>query len=244
MNNLPFSETYCGPAPSPETLLARWNFDPLLIAVLALTGAAFLVLRRDASRRDLLAFGGGWVVLAIAFVSPLCALTVALFSARVAHHVLLVAVAAPLLALGLRGGSPRWLTAAFILHTAVFWVWHVPDIYAAALASDPVYWVMQASLLGSAVLMWRAIFTAPAGAAAGVLLGSVVQMGLLGALLTFAPRALYLPHLATTEAFGLSPLADQQLAGAAMWVLGSLPYLGVALWLLVSVLGPRRADAR
>ena len=37
-------------------------------------------------------------VLAVAFISPPCALSSALFSARVVHHALLVAVAAPLLA--------------------------------------------------------------------------------------------------------------------------------------------------
>jgi putative membrane protein len=47
-----------------------------------------------------------------------------------------------------------------------------------------------------------------------------MHMGLLGALLTFAPRALFEPHQATTLPWGLSPLADQQLGGLIMWVPG------------------------
>jgi putative membrane protein len=43
-------------------------------------------------------------------------------------------------------------------------------------------------------------------------------MALLGAILTFTDRPLYTPHLLTTQAWGLTPLADQQLAGAIMWV--------------------------
>jgi putative membrane protein len=38
-------------------------------------------------------------------------------------------------------------------------------------------------------------------------------------------------HLVSTAPWGLSPLADQQLAGLLMWVPAILPYLGVALWL-------------
>ena len=46
-------------------------------------------------------------VLVVAFVSPLCALSAALFSARVVHHLLLVAVAAPLIALAWPTRRPR-----------------------------------------------------------------------------------------------------------------------------------------
>jgi putative membrane protein len=63
-------------------------------------------------------------------------------------------------------------------------------------------------------------------------------MGLLGALIVFAPGPLYLVHLASTASWGLSPLADQQLAGLLMWVPASLPYLGVGLWLAWSSLRP------
>src|SRR3546814_5393323 len=48
-----------------------------------------------ARRRSFLA---AIALLAVLFISPFCALTSALFSARVVHHVLLTACAAPLLA--------------------------------------------------------------------------------------------------------------------------------------------------
>ena len=56
-----------------------------------------------------------------------------------------------------------------------------------------------------------------------------VQMGLLGALITLAPRALYAPHALTTVAWGLSPLQDQQLGGAIMWIPGCIVFLVVAM---------------
>ena len=85
-----WSRIYCGPAPDPSEIWLRWNLDPVLLLALAALAVAL-----RASRPGLLAVAA----LAVAFVSPLCALSAALFSARVAHHVLLVAVAAPLLAL-------------------------------------------------------------------------------------------------------------------------------------------------
>ena len=83
------------------------------------------------------------------------------------------------------------------------------------LAGVAAYWLMQLSLLGSAWLMWRAILArgAPSGPALLALATTIGQMGLLGALIVFAPVPLYLAHFASTAAWGLTPLADQQLAG-------------------------------
>ena len=50
-------------------------------------------------------------------------------------------------------------------------------------------------------------------------------MGLLGALLTFAPQALYAAHAVAPLSWGLTPLGDQQLGGLIMWVPAMLPYL-------------------
>jgi len=74
--------------------------------------------------------------------------------------------------------------------------------------------------------------------AAGLLL---VQMGLLGAVLAFAPRPLYEPHLLTTLPFGLTALEDQQLGGLLMWVPGAVAPLVVGLGLLATLLRDPRA---
>ena len=83
-------DAYCGPAPPPEALAASWNADPAVIALLAVLVA--LAVRQGRADRGLAA-----LVLAIAFVSPLCALSSALFSARAVHHLMMVALAAPML---------------------------------------------------------------------------------------------------------------------------------------------------
>ncbi|QDL99476.1 cytochrome c oxidase assembly protein [Rhodopseudomonas palustris] len=227
-------EPYCGSAPLPADLFVRWNFDPALLVGLAVGGGVW-VARRGACWAAAL----GWAILAVLFVSPLCALTSALFSVRVGHHVVMVAVAAPLLALSLRrtataSALTRAGSAMFMVHTVLLWLWHAPAPYAAALADPAVFWAMELSLLGSAVALWLAVL-APAGAigrSLALLLGSVVQMGMLGAVITFARAPLYDAHLGVTTAWGLSALQDQQLAGLVMWVPGALPYLAVALVLL------------
>jgi len=177
----------------------------------------------------------------IVFVSPLCALSSALFSARVLHHILLVTAVAPLLARAFpqrRASAP--LAALVAAHAIILWFWHAPGPYAWGLASVPAYWLMQLSLLGSAWLMWRAIL-APSvqpGPAMMALAATIGQMGLLGAVIVFARTPLYPVHLASTAAWGLTPLTDQQLAGLLMWVPAMLPYLGVGLWLAWSSLRP------
>ncbi len=232
---------YCGPAPLPANWLGQWNFDPiLLIAMAAIAGLHVWVLRNAGEWvRKRAAFAALWLLLAALFISPLCALSSALFSVRVAHHVLLIAVAAPILVLSLPERWRAWplsrslLGLVFALHVGIVWLWHAPAPYAAAMANDLVFWAMQLSLIVSAVALWLAVLTpaAPVGYALTLLLGSVIQMGLLGAVITFARVPLYLPHFGTTEAFGLSALSDQQLAGLIMWVPATLPYLGVALLL-------------
>lgn len=238
-------EIYCGPAPTPATLPASWNTDAAA-AVLCLLLIALYAMRGERDRRA--AFALAVLLVAALFMSPLCALTAALFSARAVHHVLLVAVAAPLLAASFptrSGGRPRGLALLVALHGLVFWAWHAPALYNAAIRSPGLYWLMQLSLLGTGVLLWRAVLRdTRTGAALLVLLATVVQMGFLGALLTFAREPLYPAHFLTTAAFGLDPRQDQQLAGLVMWVPAALPYLAAALYLAFVRLGAGTAEPR
>ena len=244
MNGQPSWTPYCGAAPVPAEWLGRWNWDPILIAGLAL--GIILWARWSASakpiERQRLAISAG--LLALLFISPLCALSSALFSARVTHHVLLTAAVAPLLVLSIpRDSLPRAGSLAVwtLVQAMVFWAWHSPNLYAAALSNDAIYWLMQASLLASAFGFWAALRRSNEAAAITGLLLSMVQMGLLGALITFAGTPLYAPHFSSTAAWGLSPLEDQQLAGLIMWIPSAGIYLGAALALASRWL---RADFR
>jgi putative membrane protein len=112
---------------------------------------------------------------------------------------------------------------------AVFWIWHTPAPYASALSSDLMYAAMQLTLVASATCFWLAVRRSSAAAAMGAILATTVQMGLLGAIITFAARPLYEPHYASALDWGVSALEDQQLAGITMWAPGSIAYLVAAM---------------
>lgn len=227
---------YCGPPPAPDALLSAWNGDVYVLAALALLAASSVW----AQRRQALAWG--WLVLVVVFVSPLCALTVALFSARTLHHVLLLTLAAPLLGaaftrLGQRVPA-RWSLLALCVALVL---WHVPAVYAWAWHSHAVYGLLQVALLLPGAMFWSRIFATlhapqrPASslevvAALGHIAVLAGVMGLIGAVLTFAPEVLYPAHGLTPLAYGLLPLQDQQLAGLLMWVPGFLPLAAIAAW--------------
>lgn len=214
--------TICGPPPEPAALWRRWTLDAALLAALFAAGGAGVLLARSPRRKAL--FAAGWTTLALSLVSPLCALAVALFSARIAQHLLIALVAAPLIAAAFAprravSAAATPLTAS-LLFAAAMWIWHAPAPYAAATTYPAAYWAMHGSVLCASVLLWRALFTARGAGALGAAAAGFVttaQMALLGALFVFADAPAFAPHFETTHAFGLSPLDDQRLAGMLMW---------------------------
>lgn len=236
-------EPYCGVAPNPANLSSSWNFDPVLMIVL-IGAVSALYLAQPPRRHGLTAALG--FVLFVAFISPLCALSSALFSARAVHHIMVGAIAAPIIAL-LLPSRLAWrfkvpVEAVFVLHTAIYWLWHLPFAYDFALSGTWQYWLMQAGLLLASVWLWAVIVSRNTSvfASLGLVVGTMVQMGFLAAVITFAPYPIFEAHFLTTDAFGLNPLEDQQLAGLVMWTLGILPYAITAIWLVSSrMMAPR-----
>ena len=236
---------YCGAPPTPTSLLVRWNLDPWLLAGLGFALVGYLWATKGRTYRGRpprLAFVAGWVAAALCLTSPLCALSVALFSARVGQHLILVTLAAPLVAMGLPRlrllGGGTWLsTAAF---TATLWFWHAPGPYRATFDGPVVYWLMHATLFGSAVWLWAEALTAWRSRHGNALIAIALaggQMGLLGAVLTFLPRSIYGVHTFTTIAWGLTPLQDQQLGGAFMWAPGGAITAAALTLMMAAVLG-------
>ncbi|HJP66054.1 MAG TPA: cytochrome c oxidase assembly protein [Actinomycetota bacterium] len=138
----------------------------------------------------------------------------------------------------------------WFLAVAALWTWHLPSLYDTALASQPVHVLEHASFLGASLLFWW-IALAPSGprrlprgfdvlfVATGMFPGSV-----LGALLTMAPAPIYPFYVVATTRWGASPLADQQAAGAIMWVPSFGVYLVAAAMLFVGWLRASEREAR
>ena len=226
-----------------------------------------------------LRFALGWLVLAAALLSPIDTLGASSFAAHMVQHELLMVVAAPLLVLGRPLEAWTWSLApasraalgsvaripwlrgpwramtdplgAWTLHALALWLWHLPGLFALALANEGVHIAQHACFLGTALLFWWSVFDRSprhsGGAALASLFATMGHSGALGALLTFSARPWY-SHYAAPNALGLTALADQQLGGLVMWGPGGLAYLAAALviasrWLLEPP--PRRtADSR
>jgi putative membrane protein len=111
----------------------------------------------------------------------------------------------------------------------LLWFWHSPPAYAATFASTVLYLTMQITLFGSACWLWSTLLCRERTLVGGLAsIASSVQMGLLGALITLSPRPFHAQHFLTTDAWGLTPLQDQQLGGAILWVPGCIVFLVVA----------------
>ena len=152
---------------------------------------------------------------------------------------------------GLQRGTAMLMNplSVWVLASATLWFWHLPAPYRWAAAHEGVH-VLEHFLLFATSLMFWSVVIEPYGrrqVAYGLCLMFVaafsVQMGMLGAILTFAARPLYLDPGASLP-WGFSPLDDQQLAGVVMWVPVGLVHLSTMAILFLAWLkhAERRAQ--
>lgn len=187
----------------------------------------------------------GLIGLAMAWLGPLPRLAAHSFAAHMTLHMVIVAVAAPLLALAAAGTmwdpvrvAPRLFAPlpASIVELLVVWTWHVPTLHHAARQQPWVLGLEQASFLIAGLLLWMAACggrsdqrSSRAGTGVIALLFTSMHMTLLGALFALANRPLF--HHANSAS-----LADQHLGGAIMLLVGGVSYLAGGLGLTARIL--------
>ena len=190
-------------------------------------------------------FLSGVAALAVAWLGPLPDLARQSFAAHMTMHMIVVAIAAPLVALGLSGTAadpvrvmPRLFAPipASMIELVIVWSWHAPAWHHAARHATHTLLLEQASFVTAGLLLWLAVLGGEredqrvrGGAGVVALLFTSMHMTLLGALFALANRPLF-TH-APTGPTGLSPLADQQLGGTIMLLVGGASYLAGGLWL-------------
>ena len=216
-------------------------------------------------------FALGMLVLVVALASPLDRLAERSFALHMIEHELLMVLAAPLLVLArpleawtwalaprlrlalvacVRARAMRTLwsmatrpVAASCMHALALWLWHLPMLFAAALASEGLHVLQHACFFGSALVFWWAMFggaqRTPGIASLGCLFATMLHTSVLGALLTFAPAAGYVP-VDAPRLLGLTSLEDQQLGGLIMWVPGGFAYVVAGLAVVASWLANPR----
>ena len=245
-----------------------WSWEPTILIGLALWTLGYLLLVGPVRKRKgwlpLLSwkrqtlFHLGTLMAFVALVTPLDHLSdVYLLSAHMVQHMLLLMVAPPLWLLGMPQGwfddsitsvrlqkTLRWITnpvVAFLIYNFVFWGWHVPALYDAALYNEYVHILEHLMFLGVAIIGWWPVLgflprVAPRASYPVQMLYLFATMSsstLLGAFISLASSPIYpyylnappvngviqLPLFANgARLWGLSIMDDQQIAGLIMWV--------------------------
>ncbi|WP_339749976.1 cytochrome c oxidase assembly protein [uncultured Rubinisphaera sp.] len=190
----------------------------------------------------------GLLSLAIAWLGPLPHLAHEAFFAHMLMHMLVVAIAAPLLSLAIAGTNldpviilPKLFAPipASVVELIIVWAWHAPGLHHVARMTTWGLFAEQGSFLIAGLAVWLSAFGGPvprsgARSAAGVigLLLTSMHMTLLGALLALAPRSVYAHH----QGYGdMTALEDQHLGGAVMLIIGGIAYLSGGVWLSVGL---------
>lgn len=183
------------PPVQPDQLWQSWSLAPQVILPLAVFMGLYgwglaASLRRPGAAAETSLVGplcvmAGWLLLVIALVSPLCRMAATTATAHMLQHIILVAIAPALIALGsplavLRQGitaywrpgpeegrEPRWARAvwqwltmpatACLLYALAIWLSHVPGIYQAALTDATIHLLTLGLLLGISLLFWRTL---------------------------------------------------------------------------------------
>jgi putative copper resistance protein D len=130
---------------------------------------------------------------------------------------------------------------AWILFAGVMWVSHFSPLFDAALENEWIHRLEHALFLGSALLFWwPAIGPDPSPwplrpAAKVLYVGLQMPQNTFLALAVYmSPVPLYAHYLTTGRTWGPTPLEDQQIAGAIMWVGGDMAFLAVVILLVAA----------
>jgi len=195
------------------------------------------------------AFISGLFVLWLVIASPLSSMDHRLLTFHMLQHLLSMTIAAPLILLGLPGlAIPRRLASpigCWLIGTGVVILWHVPTAHELGMRSEAWHLIQHLTFFGAGLLFWWPVLTR----APGKLRASSVPIYLflatlpcdaLSAFLTFCGRVVYRSHASLPAMSALSPLQDQELAGALMWFWVTIAYLVPAVTITVRMLSPAR----
>jgi cytochrome c oxidase assembly factor CtaG len=144
----------------------------------------------------------------------------------------------------------------WVLFAGTMWVSHFSGLYDASLESEPIHIFEHGLYLLVALLFWWPVVGAdpspwrmPHPGRIGYLFLGMPQSSFLGLAILSAPAVLYAHYATLQRTWGPTPLEDQQLAGAIMWVGGDAVFfvallLAVWVWLRAEEVEGRRVDAR
>jgi putative membrane protein len=200
-------------------------------------------------------FTAGAALVAIVQLPPLDGAADEVLAIHMAQHMIIGELATLLIALGLTGPvlapvlrlrvSHRLRRLANPITALSLWAlnlyaWHLPLLYQLAIRHDVVHALEHACLLWFGLLLWLALLgplPKPAWFHGWAELGYVFSVRFAGAVLgnalIWAQSVVYPIYRASDAARGLSPLSDQNLAGAVMMVEQMLLTAALVAWLFL-----------
>jgi putative membrane protein len=246
-------------------VLTHWSVEPsrllpVVVAAFLYWRRALTLRRRGAPLpvwRQLL-FGTGLALLLFATVSPVDWLgEERLFSFHMLQHVLLGDLAPLCIVAGLTGPLLRPILQfrfverlRFLAHPLValpLWavnlmIWHLPVAYEAALEWSGIHALQHLCFFTFGALMWAPVvevLPGPEWFGTAWKLGYIVVVRLvetvLGNVFLWAGGVVYVTYADVPRIWGISPLADQGIAGGVMMVEGSLVTIGAIAWLFLKL---------
>ncbi len=200
-------------------------------------------------------FMGGLALILLTLASPLAHVSDELFLAHMAEHLLIADLGALLLVLGLTGPllapilrvrTLGWLRVfthplvALPAWGANLYVWHLPALYQGAVEHPALHALEHALFVGFGMAMWMALLgplPRPAWFGNAAKLLYVVGVRLLGAVLgnvlIWSGQVVYPRYAAGERIWHMTPIADQNTAGAIMMVEGSIVTICLFAWLFL-----------
>ena len=248
---------------SEPSLLTSWTLEPLQLAPIALIAIAYAVRARTLARRQqpvpgwrMALFGLGIALLVLAVTSPVATIgEEELFSVHMVQHLLIGDLAPLCLLAGLTGPLLRPILAlpgvmrlrvfanpfvALPIWTLNLVVWHLPFFYEAAVRHSAVHAVEHMAFFGAGIVLWLPVLEtlpAPEWFGTGAKLAYVVAVRLVativGNVFIWGGAAFYDVYDTGDDYLGLSPSADQSLAGSLMMLEGSIVTIVAIAWLFL-----------
>ena len=258
-----YSDRVFGGGELAVSLVTSWTIDPLQLAPIALIAGAYAMRTHTLARRGqpvpgwrIALFILGLTLLVVAVASPLAAVAEEeLFSFHMTQHLLLGDLAPLCLLAGLTGpvlrpvlalpGVMRLRVLANPLVALPIWaanlvVWHTPTLYEAAVENSAVHAMEHVAFFTAGIVLWLPVLEtlpAPEWFGTGAKLGYIVGVRLVGTVIAnvfvWGGAPFYDVYDKGDEFLGLSPDADQSLAGSLMMLEGSLVTIVAIAWLFL-----------
>ena len=240
----------------PDAYTWAWDADALILVPAFALAYALATRGRPVERWRVVSFGAAMTLIAVVSITPLQ--TVALnylLSAHLLQNVVFAEWAPALFVLGIppflaasiaRLPPARYLTwppAALAIWLAVYFFWHLPFAYDAALRHQATLLHLEHGMyFGAGLLLWWPVlqdepWQLRPGRRAGYLFAAFLLASPLGLLLALIPEPLYQWYEDGPGLWELSAITDQQIAGITMAFEQALVFFAAFTYFFLRALG-------